>query len=80
MANFHLRAVPPDLYDALKARAEANGRSVNAELLAIVHEAIDRDSERAELLLRLERLRREFRLPPEALPPEELIREARDDQ
>lgn len=80
VANFHLRSVPPDLYDALRARAETNGRSINAEVLAIVEEAIARDSERAEFIRRLERLRREFRLPADAPPPEELIRELRDER
>ena len=36
MAAFHLRDIPDETYARLRARAEANGRSINAELLRLL--------------------------------------------
>jgi plasmid stability protein len=76
--NFHVRGIAPDVYEALRERAEANGRSINAEILAIVRADLEREPDRARLLQELRRLRREVRLPAGAPPPEQLVREARD--
>lgn len=77
--NFHLRGIPPELYEALRKRSETNGRSINAEILAIVREEVERDADRARLLRELDRFRR-IRLPADVPPPEQLIREARDER
>jgi plasmid stability protein len=78
--NFHLRGIPPELYERLRERADANGRSINAEILAIVSGEVEREPDRARLLRDLRRLRREVRLPADAPPPEQLIREDRDER
>lgn len=78
--NIHLRGVPPKVHAALKRRADANGRSVNAEILAIVEEEMGRAAERARFLRELRRLQREVRSAPDATPPEQIIREARDER
>lgn len=77
VANIHLRGVDPDVHEALRKRAEANGRSVNAEILAIVEREIREELDRADLLRRIEQLRREVILAP-GPPSEQLIREDRD--
>lgn len=76
--NIHLRGVDPEIHEALRKRAAANGRSVNAEILAIVEDEIQEELERGRLLQELNRLRREIHLPPDAPMPEQIIREARD--
>ncbi len=40
MANVMLHSVPPQLHRALKARAALNNRSVEAEILAILGQAV----------------------------------------
>ena len=77
--NFHLRGIPPELYDGLRKRSEANGRSINAEILALVEEALEEDADQAGLLDELRAFRRK-RLRKSVPPPEQLIREARDER
>lgn len=79
VANIHLRGVDPEIHELLRKRAAANGRSVNAEILAIVEREIRDDIDRANLLRELRRLRREVQLPAD-LPPEQIIREVRDER
>jgi hypothetical protein len=78
--NFHLRGIEPDTYEALRKRSEANGRSINAEILSIVREEVGREQDRERLLRNLKRFRREVQLPPGVPPPEQVIRDARDDR
>lgn len=80
MPNFHLRGLPPDLYEALRRRSAEKGRSMNAEIVSIVREALERDRERRRLKRDLARLRRRVRLPADAPTPEQIIREARDER
>ena len=40
MATLHVRGVPDDLYEALRTRAERNGRSIAAEALSILEPAL----------------------------------------
>ena len=75
MATLHVRNVPPDVYEGLRARAERAGRSINAETIAILREALG-SAPGDDILARLERLA--FELPEGAPTPEEIIREARD--
>src|ERR687895_553014 len=35
MATLHVRNVPEDVYEALRARAKSEGRSINAETIAV---------------------------------------------
>lgn len=77
MPAFHLRNIPDDLYARLRKRARAEGRSINAEILAILERELDRPDPQ-ELMRRLDELRSEWTLSPEAPKPEDLIREDRD--
>ncbi len=79
MANFHLRGLSDGLYQALRARAKRNSRSINAEIVAILEEAAREDVERERLMRDLERLRKRIRLGP-GPPIEQIIREARDER
>jgi plasmid stability protein len=77
MATLHVRNVPPKLYEALRARAAREGRSISAETIDILWRAFpvvppDTKAFMAEL--------REFKKQNPWLgpPPEELIRRDRD--
>lgn len=83
MPNVHVRDVPPEALEVLRAAAKRQGRSLNAELVeALVHEA-EREQQSEEFLDRLDDVRRRWkRWFPEGFPPglepETIIRRHRD--
>jgi plasmid stability protein len=77
VAAFHLRNIPPELYERLRERAARDGRSINAEILSILERNLSVPSE-AEFERRLAELHSRWRLSPDAPTPEELIRKDRD--
>jgi|tagenome__1003787_1003787.scaffolds.fasta_scaffold20720032_3 plasmid stability protein len=80
VSTLHVRNVPPAVYEALRARAARNGRSINAEVIEILRERTG--GRTSEELLASIRARRE-RLAPivDQLPdPAEVIREARNER
>ena len=80
MPTLFVRDVPPELYESLRDRARREGRSINAETIALLRRALltARDEPPLDVLERLRRSREEFPISPEAPPPEQLIREDRD--
>ena len=78
MATLYVRDVPEKLYKRLRARARRNGRSLNAEVLELIDEALLRELTSDEITDRLAELAAEIDLPPDAPRPEEIIREERD--
>ena len=74
----HIRDVPSDVLDALRERARSSGRSLNAELVALLAEEARRYRERGTLTRRLAEIAARVNLPPDAPRPEDLIREDRD--
>lgn len=76
MAAFHLR-LPDELYERLRKRAGAEGRSINAEILGILERDLARP-DRGEFMQRLDQLLSEWTIPRGAPTPEELIRADRD--
>ena len=78
MPALHIRDVPSDVVDALRARARSSGRSLNAELVALLAEEARRYRERGTLTRRLAEIAARVNLPPDAPRPEDLIREDRD--
>ena len=78
MATLYVRDVPEKLYKRLRARARRNGRSLNAEVLELIDEAVLRELTSDEFTDRLAELAAEIDLPPDAPRPEEIIREERD--
>jgi plasmid stability protein len=74
---FHVRSIPPELYERLRARAREQGRSVNAEVLRILEGELSRPRDE-DFMRRLDRLRAQWTLSPDAPRPEDLIREDRD--
>lgn len=78
MATLYVRDVPEKLYKRLRARARRNGRSLNAEVLELIDEAVLRELSSDEITERLAELAAEIDLPPDAPRPEDVIREERD--
>lgn len=78
MATLYVRDVPEKLYKRLRARARRNGRSLNAEVLELIDEAVLREQTSEEITERLAELAAEIDLPPDAPRPEDIIREERN--
>jgi antitoxin FitA len=76
MATLHVRNVPEDVYEALRTRAEREGRSINAETIAVLRESLRPSAE--DLLAEIESLRATTMLPTGAFAPERIIRRDRD--
>jgi hypothetical protein len=83
MANIHVRDVPPEALDALRAAAHRHRRSLNAELVEALVGHADRQQQAEGLLERLAQGRRRWKkwfpdgFPP-GLEPETVIRRDRD--
>ena len=74
----HVRNVPPEVYEALRARAAREGRSMNAEVISILRRSLASRRDPEDVIADLRRFRERVQLPPEAPLPEDLIREDRD--
>jgi plasmid stability protein len=73
-----VRDVPERLYKRLRSRARRNGRSVNAEVVEILRELVDREEDAELVTRRLAEIAAEINWPPDAPTPEEIIRKDRD--
>jgi antitoxin FitA len=76
--TLHVRNVPPEVYEALRARAAREGRSMNAEVISILRRSLASRRDPEDVIADLRRFRERVQLPPEAPLPEDLIREDRD--
>jgi antitoxin FitA len=79
MPTLYIRNVPPEVYEALKARAKREGRSVNAEALKILEDVAEREPRSGpELVERLRELAKDIKRAPGDPTAEEVIRILRD--
>jgi plasmid stability protein len=82
MANLTVRDIPEDIYKELRRDAERLGRSLNAEILALMRdhaEAVRHRRRAAKAMRELDRMREELaRKYPNAPDSVEIIREIRD--
>jgi len=78
VATLYVRDVPEKLYKRLRARARRNGRSLNAEVLELIDEAMLRELTSDEITDRLAELAAQIDLPQDAPRPEDIIRQERD--
>jgi plasmid stability protein len=78
VATLYVRDVPEPLYKRLRARARRSGRSLNAEVIDMLEDGIERELDAARLTERLAELARRIDYPADAPKPEDLIREDRD--
>jgi plasmid stability protein len=79
MATLHIRNVPDELYERLKESAETKRRSLSAQVVVLLNEAMASPKpSQAELLERLRRLRSSVVLPPNVPDSTVLLREDRE--
>lgn len=78
MATLHVRNVPTELYEALRNRADLNGRSINAEVIEILGHGLETWRQNERWWAEFEELQSRMKLPPDAPKPEDIIRWDRD--
>jgi plasmid stability protein len=78
MPALHVRNVPDDVYEALRARADREGRSISQETIAILRRALAARRSPDDIVEELRRLRARTRLPTGKYAPERIIRKDRD--
>jgi plasmid stability protein len=83
MPNVHIRDLPPETVETLRAAARRHGRSLNAEIVAALVERAQREERTARAQEKLDRIAAAWRARnpdgyPPGLEPETIIREARD--
>jgi plasmid stability protein len=77
--TLYIRNVPAEVYEALKARAKREGRSVNAEALRILADVAEREERATSLTDRLRELSRSIELQPGDPTPEQVVRQGREE-
>jgi antitoxin FitA len=78
MATLHVRSVPEDLYERIQRMAQSQSRSLSAEVITLLYEALEEEENRKQqgnLLAAIRR--RRFTLPAGAPNSVELLREDR---
>jgi plasmid stability protein len=83
MPNVHIRDLPPEAVETLRAAARRHGRSLNAEIVAVLVEQAEQEARVPDFDQRFDAIRRRWRERnpdgfPADLEPETIIREARD--
>jgi plasmid stability protein len=76
MPSITLKSIPVELLESLRARAAANHRSLNGEILHILTRVVRESSHSAELVSRIEARRRQLEAP---MLTDDPLRSARDD-
>jgi plasmid stability protein len=78
VATLYVRNVPASLYAELVRWAAESGRSVNSEMLALLEREAQRREQRDDWWQKVQALREEIKLPPDAPRAEDIIRRDRD--
>lgn len=78
MPTLYIRNVPVEVYEALKARAKREGRSVNAEALKILEDVAEQEPDPRVLVAELWELSKGLKRSPGDPTAEEVIRILRD--
>ncbi|MGH3564747.1 MAG: FitA-like ribbon-helix-helix domain-containing protein [Pseudonocardia sp.] len=77
MSELHVRNLPPELHERLRVRANAEGRSMSAEVVAILRRVLEQPTgtdRRTEAVARLRWIQARHQLPAGTVPAEELVR------
>jgi plasmid stability protein len=80
VATLYVRDVPERLYKSLRARARRNGRSLNAEVLEVLGDVVERTEDAEAITRRLAEIAAEINWPEDAPAPERMIRQDRDNR
>ncbi|HOT92756.1 MAG TPA: Arc family DNA-binding protein [Anaerolineae bacterium] len=79
MSILHVRNIPEQLYERIKARAETQRRSLSAEVIALLESAIEEAERDPAITLQIIRERREqYPISPDAPDSTLLLREDRE--
>ena len=79
MATVHVRNVPDDLYERIQELASDSNRSISAQVVTLLDEAVQSHENRLGQREILARIRRRRFVPPASAPSSlELLREDRD--
>ena len=79
MPTLYIRNVPPEVYDALKARAQREGRSVNAEALKVLEDIAQREQRSGSLTDHLRAIAAQIKDRPGSPGADQVVRQARED-
>ena len=83
MATLFVKDFPDDVYEALKDRARANGRSLAAEVRVLLQQAVPRRRSQKEVAESIRRFREKIAAEGRGLTAEEvvdMIHEGREEQ
>ncbi|CAN5250911.1 hypothetical protein BH20ACT22_BH20ACT22_25320 [soil metagenome] len=81
MSELHVRNIHPELHQLLRELADIEGRSMSAQAIALLRQALQPaadQSARQQAIDRLREIRNRSHLPDGAAPSEQLIREDRE--
>lgn len=68
MPTLHVRSVPEDLYEQLQILALSQNRSLSAQVITLLHEALENVALRQQQADALESIRRRRFTPPASAP------------
>jgi plasmid stability protein len=78
MPTLHVRSVPEDLYDRVRQLAQLRSRSLGAQVVTMLYEALDEEEQRKDQARALTSIRRRrFTPPKKAASSLDLLREDR---
>ena len=81
MAVLHVREIPDQLYRQVQKMAQAQGRSLSAEVIAILEAAVQQQESRARFARMMEDIGRDIWTPPPGMPDAAaLVHELREEQ
>jgi len=79
MNTLHVRSVPDDLYQRLQGLAQSRNRSLSAQVITMLTQAVEEEERRQKQGVILSSIRRRRFAPPEkSLSSTDLLREDRD--
>jgi plasmid stability protein len=80
MATLFVKDFPDDVYEALKDRARANGRSLAAEVRYLLQQAVPRRRSQKEVAESIRRFREKIAAEGRGIPLDEIVQMVREDR
>ena len=80
MATLFVKDFPDDVYDALKQRARANGRSLAAEVRVLLQQAVPARRAPKEVVEAVRRFREKIAAEGRGIAVEEIVQMVREDR
>ncbi len=77
MATLHVRGIPDELYERVRNLAASKQRSLSAEIIELLEQALADEDLRAEQSALLKSIRQHLYVPPEDMNSLEMLREDR---